>query len=278
MSPEIKVFEAPNPDGKGTHKISYTKWGSGEKLLVCVHGLTRNGRDFDWLAKEMAEHYTVICPDMAGRHKSEWFENYEWYDNMVYIADTLALIKHVGAKSIDWVGTSMGGIMGMIIAATHPHLIGKMVLNDIGAEISKAGMQRINDYMKFEAKFKTREETERKIREIFAPFKIEREEDWQKYFDFWIRKDVKGYYSYDYDPKIGQAFPPPEKVDLWRLWEAIQTPILLLRGGLSDILERDVAEKMAQGHNVEFVEFAGYGHVPPLINDEQIAVVKQFLL
>ena len=177
----------------------------------------------------------------------------------------------------------MGGLMGMIATALHPHLIDKMVLNDIGPYISSDGMRRIATYIKDEVKFQSREQAEKRFKEIFAPFKIEQEEHWQHFFEHGLRNTEHGAWSFNHDPKLGQIFKDKDgniitmqEFDLWRIWDAIKIPMLVLRGETSDILSRDVAQRMAQ--KAKLVEFAGYGHVPPLINDEQIKVVADFLL
>lgn len=269
------------------HNVSYTKWGqcnhsAPSKLLVCVHGLTRNGHDFDWLADALKDDYTVICPDMPGRGKSDWLDDPKLYNNNYYVEITAALIKSLGFEQADWVGTSMGGLMGMIAAATQPKLIRKMVLNDIGPFISADGMRRIATYIKDEVKFPTLESAEKRFKEIFSPFKIENEADWQHFFAYAFR-EVNGGYSFNHDPAIGAVFKDKDgnivtlqEFDLWRIWEAIKIPVLVLRGEKSDILSREVAGKMAE--KARLVEFAGFGHVPPLINAEQIDVVKSFLI
>lgn len=277
---QVKTFAAPNPDGVGTHEISYTEWGTvHENFVICVHGLTRNGRDFDFVAQRLAQNFRVICPDMPGRGKSEWLPNFEWYNNEVQIADTLALAQHLGAENFDWIGTSMGGLMGMIIAALYPQKIQKMVTNDIGAFISADGMRRIKGYVKDEILFENRAHAEGRFREIFAPFKIESEEQWLHMFEHGLRETAEGKFSFNHDPAMGKAFAGEKDFDLWRLWEAGKVEkTLLLRGAESDILPHDVAQRMAQKDGVEFVEFAGFGHVPPLMNAEQIDVVEGFLL
>lgn len=279
MEPKIKIFNAPNPDGNGAHEISYAQWGEGDHVVFCVHGLTRNGRDFDWLARELAQNgMKVIAPDMRGRGRSAWANNHEHYDNAVYIADCFGIIEEHAPSKLDWVGTSMGGIMGMAISATRPNFINKLVLNDIGAVISEDGMRRIKSYVKDEVRFENLEVAQARFREIFAPFKIEGEENWQHMFEHGLMKSEAGHWSFNYDPNVGKMFPEPFEVDMWRIWEAIKSPILVLRGSESDIFERDVALKMAEDDHVEFVEFEGYGHVPPLMNDEQIGVVREFLV
>jgi pimeloyl-ACP methyl ester carboxylesterase len=218
---------------------------------------------------------------MPGRGRSEWLADFTKYNNNYYVEATVALVHSLGAKQVDWVGTSMGGLMGMVATALHPHLIDKMVLNDIGPYISAEGMRRIATYIKDEVKFPSKEAAQARFREIYAPFKIEHEDHWQHFFEHGLRP-TEGGFSFNHDPKLGQIFKDADgniitmqEFDLWRLWDAIKIPMLVLRGETSDILSRDVAARMAQ--KAKLVEFAGYGHVPPLINNEQIEAVKGFL-
>lgn len=298
---EQKFFEHTSPSGQ-VHKMAYTQWGNGEDLLVCVHGLTRNARDFDWLAKAMCgdydndtlatprlpsdasaqdglkkPSYTVICPSMPGRGMSDWLDNAADYSNEYNIEITLALAASFNAKNIDWVGTSMGGIMAMIIGCTMPKLLRKIVLNDIGALISEDGMRRIKNYVAGEVKFENKDIAEKRFKEIFAPFNIKSEDDWQHYMFHGLRETSDGQFSFNHDPKMGAAFPEPEEIDMWRLWDSINVPTLILRGADSDILPKDVAHKMAERPNATLVEFEGYGHVPPLIDADQVSVVRNFL-
>lgn len=276
---QIKTFDAQNPDGNGTHKVSYTMWGAEHKnFVVCVHGLTRNGRDFDFVAKRLAKNFCVICPDMPGRGNSDWLPDYGWYTNEVQIADTLSLMNSLDAENYHWIGTSMGGLMGMIVGALQPHLLRKMVINDIGAFIGKDGMRRIKGYVKDEILFDNRDHAEDRFREIFESFHIETEEQWQHMFEHGLRETADGRFSFNHDPAMGKAFVGEQDFDLWRLWNAGKAETLLLRGGLSDIFPRDVAEKMAERKGVSLIEFPRFGHVPPLMNDEQISVVEDFLL
>ena len=283
MKPKINQFEVKLEANPQKHFISYAEWGSGDKLLVCVHGLTRNGRDFDFLAHALADNYRVICPDMPGRGKSEWLDNYLLYNNNYYVDIVHELIKSLGHNQVDWVGTSMGGLMGMIAAAKFPNLIRKMVLNDIGPYISAEGMRRIATYIKDEVKFPNEESARKRFKEIFEPFKIEHEHQWNHLLEHGLRQTESGLWSFNHDPKLGAAFKDKDgnvitmqEYDLWRIWNAIKSPMLVLRGELSDILSREVAEKMAE--KAKLVEFEGYGHVPPLMNNEQIGVVKSWLL
>ena len=286
MQPEIKSFEV-NLEGVGEqHKISYAEWGTGnKKLLVCIHGLTRNGRDFDMVAGALAGDYHVIAPDMPGRGKSGWLKNFYLYNNDYYLEVTRALISSLGYTECDWLGTSMGGLMGMIGGAKYPKLIGRMVLNDIGPYIDAGGMRRIATYIKDEVIFPSLQIAQQRMREIYEPFKIPNEEIWQHMFDYGLRPAENGGYTFAHDPQLGAAFKTPDgglvpigEFDLWRVWEAVKCPVLVLRGELSDILSREVALKMTARAGTELVEFKGYGHVPPLLNDEQVGVVRKFLL
>ena len=283
MQPEIKEFAVNLPDAE-PHRLSYAEWGSGSRLLVCVHGLTRNGRDFDWVAQALASDYKVICPDMPGRGKSDWLKNPVLYNNNYYVEIVKALVAALGFEQVDWLGTSMGGLMGMIAAATTPKLIRKMVLNDIGPYIDAVGMRRIGSYIKGEVKFPTREAAQARMREIYAPFHLS-ENDWPHMFEFGLRQTTDGEWSFNHDPNLGAVFKDKDgnlleigEFDLWRIWEAIKIPVLVLRGVTSDILSREVAQRMLLRPQTQLVEFAGYGHVPPLINNEQIEVVRKFLI
>jgi len=283
MSPEIKEFQVNLPNVE-PHKVSYAEWGAGDKLLVCLHGLTMNGRSFDWLAAALAADYRVICPDMPGRGKSEWLKNDKLYNNAYYVEVMKAMIASLGYEQVDWVGTSMGGLMGMILAATTPKLIRKMVLNDIGPYISSDGMRRIATYIRDEVKFPTQENAQQRYREVYEPFKLT-EEQIQHMFVIGLRQTADGQWTFNHDPNIGNQFKDEnnnpivmQEFDLWRIWDAIKIPVLVIRGEISDILSREVAARMVQRPSTQLVEFAGYGHVPPLMNEEQIGVVKKFLL
>lgn len=285
MTPEIKEFNY-SFKGNPPHKLSYAEWGSpnADKLLVCIHGLTMNGRSFDWLARALSEDYRVICPDMPGRGKSEWLQDYQLYNNNYYVEVVKELIASLGYEQVDWVGTSMGGLMGMIAAATTPKLIRKMVLNDIGPYISADGMRRIATYIKDEVKFPTKEAAQKRYREIYEPFKLT-EEQIQHMFKIGLRETDGGLWTFNHDPNLGKPFKDEnnnpivmQEFDLWRIWNAIKIPVLVIRGETSDILAPEVAEKMQERPQTQFVEFKGYGHVPPLMNEEQIGVVRKFLI
>lgn len=292
MQPVIRYFDAPHlvpeqttPAQIKTHKIAYTQWGDAEnpRVLMCLHGLTRNGRDFDYLARALCVEYRVICPDLPGRGKSEWFEDKSLYAVPLYVADMLALLSHLNIAKLDWVGTSLGGIIGMVVASMQPGLIGRLVLNDVGPFLPKEGIERIGTYVGQAPRQVSRDKLEKYIKDIMKPFNIIDEEHWQHIFthSIVIHPDQTG--SLHYDPGIRHAFvkkdAPIEDIDMWELWESITCPVLVVRGAESDVLTAETLERMQQtGPKAEGVTLPYIGHAPTLMEDGQIAIVKNWLL
>lgn len=295
MEPRQCCFDAPTldfaphesgiPQPRGTHRIAYTEWGNpnNPNILVCVHGLSRNGRDFDFFARDLATHYRVICPDMVGRGKSDWLNNKLLYGYPLYIADCVALLASLEVDYVDWVGTSMGGVIGMVIAGSHPGLIRKLVLNDIGPLVSKVGLQRITGYVGQQTGFPTREALEKYLKKIMQPFGINHGSFWQHIIDHSAVRNANGGYDLAYDPAIAMAFQDTkvaiEDVDMWPLWAGVNNPVLVIRGGESDILRRDTVEIMRTSRSgVDSVEWAGIGHAPMLMDEYQIEFVGEWLM
>lgn len=288
MSPRFHEFQVPDTfSEKGSHTIAYTEWGDTENpdILLCVHGLTRNGRDFDLFAERLESHYRIICPDMAGRGRSEWLNDPSQYSYTTYIADCLALIDHLQTPHVDWVGTSMGGLIGMFIAAGIPERITKLVMNDVGPSIPGKALQRINKYVGIDPRFKTLKDVEEHLRTTLAPFGITNQAHWNHIAEHSSMKRNDGTLGLAYDVGIVHAFQGEnggtnfEDVDLWAVWEKVTQPTLLLRGGKSDILLPETITQMQQtGSKPEFVEFPGIGHAPALMESAQINVVKDWLL
>lgn len=269
------------------HQIAYTEWGdsSNPKVLVCVHGLTRNSRDFDHLASALEQDYRVLCIDVAGRGKSEWLSNPTHYNYVTYVADILALLKHLEITQVDWVGTSMGGLIAMVLAAGYPDIIGKLVLNDIGPFIPALTLRRISRYVAVTPEFSDLEGVEKHLRTILAPFGIKQDAHWRHISEHSIIKKENGRLILAYDPAIASAFKSPANnheivdIDLWAFWEKITAKVLVLRGALSDALLAETAAKMTiTGPRAKVVEFDGIGHAPALMEDDQIKVVKEWLL
>lgn len=267
----------------GFHRLAYVEWPGPRNapVLLCVHGLTRNARDFDGLAEALASHYRVICPDMPGRGKSEWLGNAADYAYPIYLADIAALIARLDVERIDWVGTSMGGIIGMLFAALPGAPLRRLVINDVGPFIAKEGLERIGAYLGLDPSFPDMAALEATLRMIHAPFGPLTDAQWHHLALHSARQKPDGSFGLAYDPKIAEPFKqePINDVDLWSSWDAIPCPILVLRGEKSDILRRSDAEAMTQrGPRARLVEFAGIGHAPSLMAEDQIAAIRDFLL
>jgi pimeloyl-ACP methyl ester carboxylesterase len=272
---------------RGFHRMHYVEWGDAgaESLVICVHGLTRNCRDFDFLAQALLPEFRVVCPDVAGRGRSDWLPAQEDYAYPQYCADMTALIARVTAvgkpRTVHWVGTSMGGILGMLLASRPNTPIRRLVLNDVGALIPKAGLERLRSYVGKDPRFRTLDEMEANIRLWSAPFGALTDAQWRHLTEHGAKQHEDGSWGFRYDPGIGSSFQkqPLADVDLWQFWDAVTCPTLLIRGAQSDLLLKDTADAMTRrGPRPRLVEFEGVGHAPMLMADDQIKVVRDFLL
>jgi len=267
----------------GFHRVVYYEWGDpdNDRILLCVHGMTRNGRDFDYFAKDLMDTYRVICPDMPGRGKSDWFAVMEDYDYPVYCADMAALIARLRVDTVDWVGTSMGGMIGIVLAAMPNTPVRKLVLNDVGPFISKEALRRIAKYVGAGPHFDSLDAFEGYVREINAAFGDLTEEHWRHAARFYSRPVEGGKFAPNYDPNISWPLKkePLADVDLFPVYQSVRCPTLLLRGAESDVLLPETAREMQNcGPKATLVEFQGVGHVPPLMAADQIGVVRDWLL
>jgi pimeloyl-ACP methyl ester carboxylesterase len=271
---------------KGFHRIHYTEWGdaSNPRIVICAHGLTRNGRDFDYLAQALERDFRVVCPDVAGRGRSDWLYAKEDYGYSQYLSDMTALIARVTAgesvKTLYWVGTSMGGIIGMLLAAQPQSPVGRLVLNDVGALVPKAALERIAAYVGKDPRFQTFQELESYVRTVSAPFGALTAEQWRHLTLHAAKQHADGTWGFCYDPGIAVAFQtqPITDVNLWGYWDRIACPTLLMRGAESDLLLREDALAMTErGPKPQLVEFPGIGHAPMLMAPDQIRVVQGFL-
>jgi pimeloyl-ACP methyl ester carboxylesterase len=244
-----------------------------------VHGLTRNGRDFDELAQALSSDYRVLCPDIAGRGKSEWLTHKEDYAYPVYCADMAALIARSGAQSVDWIGTSMGGLIGMLLAAQPNSPIRKLVMNDVGPFIPKASLERLSTYVGKPVSFDSIDGLEQYIRTVSASFGPLTDAQWRHLTATTSKRNEDGRWATNYDPAISLPFKVPiNDVVLWPFWDQIRCPTLVLRGKDSDLLLGDTAREMtSRGPKAKLVEFPGIGHAPMLMEQSQIAVVREFL-
>ena len=298
----------------GFHRIAYLDWGkhAAKHVVVCVHGLSRNSRDFDFLARDLARDGRVICPDVVGRGDSEWLADKGDYSFSTYLSDAAALIARItapappvsfgtfrggrkaaaGPAQIDWVGTSMGGLIGMLLAAKRASPIRRLVLNDIGPFISWGSLYRLKGYVAGGGAFNGPAEVEAYLREACAAFGPLTDEQWRHLAEHSAAAGSDGRFHLRYDPAIGDtmrgARADPEfpmgpnflaGIDLWNTWAEIRCPTLVLRGAESDVLSRDTLLQMrARRSEVEVLELPGIGHAPALMSYDQIAAVREFLL
>lgn len=274
---DIRSLDVDGPDRR--YRMSYTVFGNdhAERTIICVHGLTRNGRDFDTLAQALAENARVVCPDVLGRGRSEWLEDPEAYAVPGYVGHMLQLIQHLGAPRIDWIGTSMGGLIGMGIASMETSPIQRLVLNDVGPFLPKEALERIGAYLGLQLVFETIDQLETHLRQIHAPFGRLTDEQWRHLATHSARTRPDGKVVLSYDPRIATPFKAGESedVDLWPIYDAIRCPTLLIRGAESDLLPKDIALDMTRrGPKTKLVEIEGAGHAPALMDPDQIEAIR----
>jgi pimeloyl-ACP methyl ester carboxylesterase len=271
----------------GFHHMAYVEWGdaANPRVLVCVHGLTRCSRDFDFLAQALAADYRVVCPDVVGRGRSDWLRNKALYGIPQYCADMTNLLAKLDAESVDWVGTSMGGLIGMALAIQPETPIRRLVLNDVGPVITAASLARIGTYLGTAPRFDDIGQAEAYVRLVSAPFGSFTDAQWRHLTEHVTRTAADGKIVFAYDPGIAQGFRDLQAtgegrdVEMWPLYDGIACPTLLLRGASSDLLTHETALQMSQrGPRARLVEVAGVGHAPMLMSAEQVAPVREFLL
>jgi pimeloyl-ACP methyl ester carboxylesterase len=310
MTMSQQSFLSLGPDG--FHRIAYTDWGDARNphVVVCVHGLSRNSRDFDRLAADLEADHRVVCMDVVGRGDSDWLTDTSGYSFSTYLGDAAALIARVTtplaggllenlqsrllgnrpAAKLDWIGTSMGGLIGMLLAAKPGSPIRRLVLNDVGPFVPWNALIRLKGHVGSETRFADFPAVERYVRKACASFGPLDEAFWQHLARHAAVQEADGGYRLRYDPAISRGQPVhldaelpigPEflrGIDLWSAWGAVRCPVLVLRGAESDVLPRATAEQMQRSKsNVKVVEFPGVGHVPALASADQIGGVREFL-
>ena len=281
MAMTSHTYRALGPHG--FHQVHYTEWGDpgNPRVLICVHGMTRTGRDFDFLAAALEQEYRVICPDVVGRGQSDWLDDKTDYTYPLYVNDMAMLMARLDAERIDWVGTSMGGLIGMFLASYAGTPIHKLLVNDVGPLIPAAGLKRSAKYVGQHLTWDTFDAMDRALR-IYAPtFGKLTDAQWRHMLIHSSRQLDDGRYAMGYDPGIAEVFKALEMkdIDLWPVWDAIRCPTLLLRGAHSDVLNHADAIAMTErGPRAKLIEFPGMGHAPALMADDQIAVVRDWLL
>jgi len=289
---EAKIKSVQCLSMSGLHRMSYKEWGDADnpRVLLCVHGVTRVADDFDSMAQALAGDYRVIAPDIVGRGRSDWLKNPQLYRIPQYVSDIVTLLARVlpegERQSVDWFGTSMGGLIGLGLASLPDNPIRRLILNDIGPVLAPMALQRIGDYIGQDLRFDTFEAGAKFIRDVSLTFGQHTEAEWHKLASDVLRQDKDGKWVRHYD--MGLALPfrsaTPESAEadeamLWAAYDAVTCPTLLIRGAESDLLSAETAALMTQrGPKATLVEIPNVGHAPTFIHDDQIAIAKQFLL
>ena len=285
-TPRQRYVQCANPTG--LHRIAYTEWGdpANPRVLVCVHGLTRSGRDFDRVAASLCDVYRVVCPDVAGRGLSDWLPDPARYAVPQYVADMITLIARLDVETVDWFGTSMGGLIGMSLAGLPGTPVRKLLLNDIGPHIESPALERIGSYVGEPVRFSTIEEGIGHAALLAASFGPLTPEEWREINAPLVRRREDGAWEFRYDPAIAVPFTAstPEaaaagEAVLWRLFEAISCPVFVVRGELSDLLSREtLAQMVKRGQAVSSAEIKGAGHAPAFLDAAQIDVARRFFV
>lgn len=249
-------------------------------MIICAHGYSGNGRDFDFLARDLARGARVLCPDMAGRGRSAWLPNSLVYNFPQFLSDIRALIAELGAPGVEWVGTSMGGLLGLLLAAEPRSPIVRLVLNDVGAFVPADALAAIGRNLRAAERFESMTALAAHVRHTHREWGPMTDEHWSHLTRHAARRLPDGY-ALHYDPRIArymQASPFAPGLSLWSAWYRVRCPVLLVRGRTSRILPAEVAEAMLQVKpHAEYAEIADAGHAPSLMAPEQIAIVEKFL-
>lgn len=278
-------------DARGLHRMAYWQWEQAGHLdrprtLVCVHGLSRQGRDFDTLARDLTSHFRVICPDVVGRGRSDRLADPMGYAIPTYVADMVTLVARLDVEHVDWVGTSMGGLIGLGLASLPGSPVRKLVLNDVGPTVEPVAIERIKTYLGLPVTWKDEQEAAAALWSVSQGFGPHTPGQWLELTRPQLVPAPGGGVMSHYDPAIAAPVRvmTPEMLKAaeamtWQAYERIRCPTLLLRGRDSDLLLPATAQAMTErGPKARLVEFAGVGHAPTLVAADQRAVVRQFLL
>ncbi len=263
------------------HQLAYVEWGdpANPDVVVCVHGLTRCGRDFDALARALSARYRVVCPDVIGRGRSDWLPDPAGYGYGRYLADIALLLARIDVPAVHWVGTSMGGILGMMVAAMQQAPLRSLVLNDVGSRVPLASLQFLATYVGKAPSFDTFDGITAYLSEVNASFGRLSAAQWRTLAEHTARQDSDGRWRVRYDPAIALALQGlTSDVDLRPLWQATRVPGLILRGANSGLLTEDIiADMQSVRPDVQAITFADCGHAPALQDPAQIDAITRFL-
>ncbi len=266
----------------GYHRVAYRDWGDpgSDDVVFCVHGLTRNSHDFDPLARVLSQDRRVVCPDLPGRGRSEWLSHASEYHLLQYNLDLTVLAARIGAERYDWVGTSLGGLMGMALAGIPNSPIRRLVINDVAPTIPTSALMRVTSYLGNRSHFPDLAALEAALRITLAPFGPMTNADWKR-MAVTSSIEVEDGYILAFDPDIMQNFSKfwlTVHFNLWRYWEKIECPVLILRGTESDFLPERLRDRMLNSlPHAECIEFEGVGHTPTLNAPEQIGPLVAWL-
>ena len=296
LQPELLYVDCP--DAQGAHRMAYWQWGDPQAshVVLCVHGLSRQGHDFDTLARALCARATgpirVVCPDVVGRGRSDWLKDPMGYQIPNYAGDMLALLAALKPQTLDWVGTSMGGLIGIVVCGQPglplPVPVRRLVINDVGPAIQWSAVERIGSYLGQTGRFETLEQAAATMLAVSASFGPISPADWLELSRHMVRPidGGNGALTLHYDPAIAVPFrtltreaSAQGEAMVWQLYDNIRARTLLLRGAVSDVLNPQTAAAMVQrGPKAQLVEFVGVGHAPMLIAADQVDCVARFLL
>ena len=267
---------------QGFHELAYVEWGDKDNpdVLICVHGLTRNSRDFDYLAYDLQKKYRIICPDLLGRGKSDYVGQASVYNFAQYMTDMVALLARIGVEKVNWLGTSLGGIIGIMLAAQPNSPLKSLILNDVGMIIPSTALHRIGTYARNDLTFSSFDDAVSYFQAILAPMGDLNPEKWKHITKYGTLTSPNGALRLAYDPAIGETFinQPTPTLHLETYWQSIHCPLLVLRGEESDFLPPDIVARMLYHQpNAKVVVIPACGHAPSLMETSQIQVVGEWL-
>lgn len=268
----------PGPGRAPLHVAVRQLGPASAPAVLCVHGLTRNGHDFDALAAALAGPLRVLTVDLPGRGDSDWCEDAQDYGDALYLEALDTVVQQFDTGPLHWIGTSLGAVLGMRMAQRRPEMLRSLVLNDSGAHVDGAALADLRGRARQRPAFADLAAAQAHLRERYADLGIETEADWCAFARNTMQTDADGLLRLRFDPRVVSDAPVPPAIDLWQPWQAVRCPALVLRGAHSRILTRDTCARMVQGRdNARWIEIPGAGHAPHLSGPARIGPVAEFL-